>query len=97
MASVRTESDIVLCEVVSLTYCGCFLTDGKVSGSGVCGVDIVVHTVYLDGVEHCLELTANCHISENSDEVCVAESLALLCYCFVVNVYGNILERYFTA
>ena len=97
MTAVRTESEVVVVEAVSLTDSGRFLTERKVSGTGVVVFNAVVDALCLYLVEHSLKLADYRHIAINVYKVLLRIDSLFVFDCKIVLANGNIVESDKTA
>ena len=98
MASVASEGEIFLSKKISFAYSRRLLSQGQMSGAGICSLHVGVFRLRLNLVQHILKLTADGHIAENADQIlfCKVSFIQLLLYGFLVHVNRNIFKRDFS-
>ncbi len=69
VASVASEGEIIFVQQVRLTHSGRLLAQGEMGGTRVGGLYVRILCLGLDLVQHILELPADGHVAENTQQI----------------------------
>ena len=93
VASVRTEDEVLVGQVVGLADRGGFLAHREVRRAGVVVLEAVVGIGGLDRVQHRLELADDPHVAVDPQKVGLGEMVLLFGRFLLVDVDRDVLER----